>query len=229
MEPVPIGESRIGNEFGNISSLLNENSLPAAVKRRREFTDFAFAGGIYDNDTKLVRFGARDYNPEIGRWTAKDPIGFDGGQSNFYEYCLNDPVNYVDLEGLQKISKYTMSILNYINAGRLVSQSAIKLVIAAGAAETGIGAPAATVMAGSGLWNLQSAMAAERRGIKLWLEAEKSTDDGWEWKNFNGILPFGTEYDDPCEPSIFEFWGNKGKTWFLENPIKLFEEIGTML
>jgi len=74
--------------------------LPAAVKRRREFTDFAFAGGLYDAETGLTRFGARDYNPEIGRWTAKDPIGFGGGQSNFYEYCLNDPVNFVDLVGL---------------------------------------------------------------------------------------------------------------------------------
>ncbi|NLT49623.1 MAG: RHS repeat-associated core domain-containing protein [Ignavibacteria bacterium] len=70
------------DEFGNISSLLNENSLPAAAKRRREFTDFGFAGGLYDSETGLTRFGARDYNPEIGRWTAKDPIGFGGGQSN---------------------------------------------------------------------------------------------------------------------------------------------------
>src|SRR5207253_11269959 len=37
------------------------------------FQPFGFAGGIYDQDTKLVRLGARDYDPETGRWTAKDP------------------------------------------------------------------------------------------------------------------------------------------------------------
>ena len=70
---------------------------------------------MYDADTKLVRFGARDYNPEIGRWTAKDPIGFGGGQSNFYEYCLNDPVNYVDLNGLQKLI-LTPELTNGLNS-----------------------------------------------------------------------------------------------------------------
>jgi RHS repeat-associated protein len=39
------------------------------------FQPFGFAGGIYDQHTGLVRFGARDYDPKIGRWTAKDPIG----------------------------------------------------------------------------------------------------------------------------------------------------------
>jgi len=34
---------------------------------------FGFAGGIYDPDTGLVRFGARGYDAETGRWTAKDP------------------------------------------------------------------------------------------------------------------------------------------------------------
>jgi RHS repeat-associated protein len=33
---------------------------------------FGFAGGMYDPDTGLVRFGARDYEPETGRSTAKD-------------------------------------------------------------------------------------------------------------------------------------------------------------
>jgi RHS repeat-associated protein len=61
---------------------------------------FAFAGGLYDADTGLVRFGARDYDAVTGRWTAKDPILFRGGQMNLYVYVGNDPVNYFDPTGL---------------------------------------------------------------------------------------------------------------------------------
>lgn len=62
---------------------------------------FGFAGGLYDLDTGLVRFGARDYDPRsTGRWTTKDPIRFDGGDTNLYGYVLNDPVNFIDPKGL---------------------------------------------------------------------------------------------------------------------------------
>lgn len=61
---------------------------------------FGFAGGLYDEHTGLVRFGARDYDPDAGRWTAKDPIGFDGGQVNLYVYVGNDPLNTIDPSGL---------------------------------------------------------------------------------------------------------------------------------
>jgi len=54
---------------------------------------------LYDADTKLIRFGARDYDPATGRWTAKDPIRFDGDGPNLYGYTQNDPVNFVDLWG----------------------------------------------------------------------------------------------------------------------------------
>jgi RHS repeat-associated protein len=60
---------------------------------------FGFAGGLHDRDTGLVRFGYRDYDPEVGRWTAKDPIGFAGGDTDLYGYVLNDPVNWVDTSG----------------------------------------------------------------------------------------------------------------------------------
>ena len=49
---------------------------------------FGFAGGLYDADTKPTRFGYRDYDAYIGKWTAKDPIGFSGGDSNLYGYVL---------------------------------------------------------------------------------------------------------------------------------------------
>ncbi|OIP99635.1 MAG: hypothetical protein AUK35_07175 [Zetaproteobacteria bacterium CG2_30_46_52] len=62
---------------------------------------FGFAGGIYDRDTGLTRFGARDYDPVTGRWTAKDPIKFAGGDSNLYGYVLGDPVNLIDMNGLE--------------------------------------------------------------------------------------------------------------------------------
>jgi RHS repeat-associated protein len=65
------------------------------------FTPFGFAGGLYDRDTGLVRLGARDYDPHTGQWTAKDPILLAGG-INVYEYCGNDPVNYIDSTGTER-------------------------------------------------------------------------------------------------------------------------------
>ncbi len=39
------------------------------------------------------------YDPTIGRWLSRDPIGEDGG-TNLYRYVENDPINAVDLLGL---------------------------------------------------------------------------------------------------------------------------------
>jgi len=65
------------------------------------FQPFGFAGGLYDRDTHLVRFGARDYDAATGRWTSRDPILFASGETNLYAYALNDPVNRQDASGLQ--------------------------------------------------------------------------------------------------------------------------------
>jgi RHS repeat-associated protein len=64
-----------------------------------DFQPFGFAGGLHDVDTGLVRFGARDYDPELARWTAKDPSGFAGGDTNLYAYAYGDSVNFVDPNG----------------------------------------------------------------------------------------------------------------------------------
>lgn len=91
------------DEFGNIIFDTNPGFQP-----------FGFAGGIYDQHTKLVRFGARDYDAETGRWTAKDPILFDGGDTNLYGYVLNEPVNFIDRDGLEMIMAIRGAIKKYV-------------------------------------------------------------------------------------------------------------------
>lgn len=67
---------------------------------RPGYQPFGFAGGLQDEHTGLVHFGARDYDPLTGRWLQRDPILFGGGDSNLYAYAGNDPVNFVDPSGL---------------------------------------------------------------------------------------------------------------------------------
>ncbi|MDQ2983186.1 MAG: hypothetical protein M3R70_04580 [Actinomycetota bacterium] len=59
-----------------------------------------FAGGLADPVTGLVRFGLRDYDPAAGRWTAKDPLLFDGSSTNLYAYVGDDPIGLNDPTGL---------------------------------------------------------------------------------------------------------------------------------
>jgi RHS repeat-associated protein len=83
------------DEFGNVIS----DSNP-------DFQPFAYAGGLYDTQTKLVRFGARDYEPSSGRWQSKEALGF-LGSNNFYVYAYNNPINVVDKNGLLVEVYYT--------------------------------------------------------------------------------------------------------------------------
>jgi RHS repeat-associated protein len=64
---------------------------------------FGFAGGLHDRNIDLVRFGFRDYDPKTGRWTAKDPIGFTGGDIDLFGYVGNSPGNWNDPYGLSPV------------------------------------------------------------------------------------------------------------------------------
>jgi RHS repeat-associated protein len=68
------------------------------------FQPFGFAGGIYDGQTGLVRFGARDYDPVVGRWTAMDPGGLVAARYNFYLYVSGNPQSFIDPDGKRGFS-----------------------------------------------------------------------------------------------------------------------------
>ena len=91
---------------GNVSALSNERGSQIAEYEYEAFgnvysekevkgvTDYGFSTKEKDA-TGLIYFGARYYNPQIGRWITKDPMGMIDGP-NVYVYVGNNPVNYID-------------------------------------------------------------------------------------------------------------------------------------
>ena len=60
---------------------------------------FKFSSEYHDEQTGLVYYNYRYYNPENGKWLKRDPIAEKGGY-NLYAFVNNNPVNYFDNLGL---------------------------------------------------------------------------------------------------------------------------------
>jgi RHS repeat-associated protein len=61
---------------------------------------YTYTGREWDKETGLYYYRARYYDPMVGRFISKDPIGFAGGDVNLYGYVQNNPVNWIDPFGL---------------------------------------------------------------------------------------------------------------------------------
>ena len=79
------------DEYGKVLS--QEEAISNPFKYVGQF-------GVMDEGNGLLYMRARFYDPEVGRFISKDPIGFAGGDLNLYSYVANNPVNWIDPEGL---------------------------------------------------------------------------------------------------------------------------------
>jgi RHS repeat-associated protein len=69
---------------------------------------FSYTGQLLDDDTGLVRMGARDYVPELASFATADPMvlarpehcASSPLECQLYSYVGHDPINYVDESGL---------------------------------------------------------------------------------------------------------------------------------
>ncbi|MFC2140047.1 RHS repeat-associated core domain-containing protein [Bacteroidota bacterium] len=94
----------VNSVTGNVVQEINYDAYGRVLLNTYpEFQPFGFAGGLYDQHTNLSCFGARDYDPTVGRWTNKDPIRFSSNELNLYAYSKNDPINNIDLTGKDAI------------------------------------------------------------------------------------------------------------------------------
>lgn len=58
-----------------------------------------FSSKRKDDESGLIYYGRRYYDPELGRWQTPDPEGFTDGM-NLYAFVHNDPLIYLDDYGL---------------------------------------------------------------------------------------------------------------------------------
>ena len=70
------------------------------VRTESSYTLHLYTGKLYDSEAGLYNYGYRDYDPQLGRFTSVDPIKY---KKNWYAYCGNNPVNFVDPLGLAEI------------------------------------------------------------------------------------------------------------------------------
>ena len=146
------------NGAANVSHL---SDAAGTITQRYQFDAFGsitFQSGTTTNNyrfqtkefhpkSNLVYFGARWYNPAIGRWITPDPLGIIDGP-NIYIYLNNNPLNDIDPWGLcegvswwEKLEEIIEKLLDAVSIGLIIGDI---VTIPSG---EGIG-PAAVIQAG---------------------------------------------------------------------------------
>jgi RHS repeat-associated protein len=119
-----LGSTRlVTDEFGNTVTCISYGPFGESVSTDEE-ERYLYAGKEMDL-VGLYYYGARYYDPELGRFVTRDAAegNMQNPQSmNLYIYCLNNPVRYTDLLGFngdedeeEKAKKLVQEIFNYLN------------------------------------------------------------------------------------------------------------------
>ncbi len=98
------GYDEFGNDLGRrIGRELEEEGIPDPYGSQGGEQPFGYTGYRYDMVSGTYFAQAREYKPENGRFTAEDVLKGNGAvpeTMNRYGYCLGNPINLVDLDGL---------------------------------------------------------------------------------------------------------------------------------
>jgi RHS repeat-associated protein len=109
------------NDGGNVATLIQANSYyPFGL----EMPELSYVGGSGETKYKYngkemqdafslnwIDYGARFYDPQIGRWHVVDPKAENGYEYSPYNYCFNNPITHIDKDGKwpEFLSSYLMS------------------------------------------------------------------------------------------------------------------------
>lgn len=176
------------DEAGNVK--WREEYLPYGerlLKQDGGTNDTWFTGKQEDKSNGLSYFGARWYDPVLGRFTGIDPVGFKQGNIqtfNRYAYANNNPYAFVDPDGnsaffMQKGSSLDNQMRN--NASGLALEVAVRTFQYGGEAVTSVGGVGTAVkQTGKGLVKGAKNLFGKQKNPNI-----KKVLDGIEENGFN--------------------------------------------
>jgi len=108
-----IGSTRLVTDAAGATT--SRVSYKAFGEVRSSYGDLPAAGyvgtlGVETDATGLLFMRNRYYDPQLGRFIQRDPIGLSGGDANWYRYCGNEPVGNADPNGLVRVRSVVAGI-----------------------------------------------------------------------------------------------------------------------
>lgn len=95
----------IAANSGTLSGSYEYDPFGITLKSSGEYSSknpFRFSTEYADQETGLIYYGFRYYNPHTGKWLSRDPMEENGG-TNLYAFARNDAINYIDRLGLSRV------------------------------------------------------------------------------------------------------------------------------
>jgi len=123
-----------------------------------------YCGEYFDTETNTIYLRARYYDPVTGRFSSEDPIR---AGLNWYTYCINNPIVFVDPWGLAEIAvRSTIEGLG----GRVIWDNKTK--------------KATVYLDGQKV----EVYAGDKNGSYIGKDGRMRTDDGWLFKAMSGMV-----------------------------------------
>ena len=110
------GKVAVAYEYGPYGEKVRaavDPALSAALKQVLATQPFRFSTKFTDGETGLVYYGLRYYDPSLGRFLNRDPIGEAGGE-NLYAIVGNRPINDFDVYGLYSFDEFFNDSGNFV-------------------------------------------------------------------------------------------------------------------